>query len=87
MGASVPQILILLTSSFTRLVLIAFILAIPLAWFGMDAWLSNFAFRGQLQIMSFVIGGVLALLIAWITVISQTLKAAMTNPVDSIRYE
>jgi putative ABC transport system permease protein len=87
MGASVPQILILLTSSFTRLVLIAFILAIPLAWFGMDAWLSNFAFRGQLQVMSFAIGGVLALLIAWITVISQTLKAAMTNPVDSIRYE
>jgi len=87
MGASVSQILILLTSGFTRLVIVAFIIAIPVSWYGMDKWLDNFAYRGEMHLTSFLMGGMMALIIAWITVISQTLSAALTNPVNSIRYE
>ena len=87
MGASVAQILMLLTKGFTILVAISFLLAIPAAWFFMDGWLDNFAYRGEIQMTAFIFAGLLALIISWISVASQTFKAAMANPVDSIRYE
>jgi len=87
MGASVIQILVLLTKGFTSLVLISFVLALYPAWYFMDQWLDNCAYRGTIQPTVFVGAGLLAVIIAWITVGSQTLKAASANPVDSIKYE
>jgi putative ABC transport system permease protein len=72
---------------FTRLVLIAFAIAIPLAYYVMDRWLAAFAFRVDLSIWMFAAAGVAALLIAWLTVSYQTFKAALTDPVTSLRYE
>lgn len=87
MGASVAQIITLLTKGFTKLVIIAFLIAIPIAYYFMEMWLQAFAYSGEIQVTAFLYAGILALIIAWITVVSQTLKAALTNPVDSIRYD
>ncbi len=87
MGASVTQVLILLTKGFTKLVIIAFIIAIPITYYFMDMWLQGFAYQGEIHVTAFLYAGIFALIIAWITVGSQTLKAAIANPVDSIRYD
>ncbi|ELR68419.1 putative FtsX-related transmembrane transport protein [Fulvivirga imtechensis AK7] len=87
LGASVLQILVLLTKGFTVLVFIALVLAAPLAYYGMNKWLTGFAYYGALQVWPFVAAGLFAIAIAWITVSYQTIKAARTNPVDSLRYE
>lgn len=87
LGASLIELLIILTKGFTLLVIIAFILAIPLAYFGMDLWLQNFAYVGAIQIWPFIMAGIFAIAIAWLTVSYQTIKAATSNPVDSLKYE
>ena len=87
MGASVPQILGLLTRGFTVLVVISCVLAAPLIYFMMDGWLQNFAYSGGITAGPFVIATFFALLVAWITVSFQTIKAARANPVESLRYE
>jgi len=87
MGASVTELLVLLARSFTILVGIAFLLAVPVAYFGMTEWLNEFAYRLDINIWPFVIGGLLALVIAWLTISYQTLRAAKTNPVESLRHE
>ena len=87
MGATVVQILVLLTKRFTFLVLIGFGLAIPVAWWGMTSWLNTFAYHGDIKVLSILTAGLVAILIAWLTVGLQTLKAARTNPVDSLRNE
>lgn len=87
MGASISQILVLLTRGFTNLVLIGFLIACPLAWYFMDSWLDNFAYQTNLNIWPFLIGGGLALLISLITVSYQSLKAATSNPIDALKYE
>ncbi|WPP48466.1 ABC transporter permease [Catalinimonas niigatensis] len=87
MGASVSQILLLLTRGFSKLVLIAFLLACPLAYFLMSRWLTNFAYYDTLGIGIFLMAGTIALLVAWITVGSQTVRAAIRNPVESLRDE
>ncbi|MCG8309750.1 MAG: ABC transporter permease [Cytophagales bacterium] len=87
MGASVPQILLLLSRNFTMLVVIGFLFAIPVAWFGMDKWLDTFAYHGNISVLSILLAGTLAVLIAWLTVGLQTVKAAKTNPVHALRHE
>lgn len=87
LGASVQQVIVLLSKDFTRLVAIAFILAAPVAYFVMNNWLQDFAYRTPLSPTVFVLAGVLALLIAWLTVSYQAIKAALTNPVEALRYE
>ncbi|MDN5201847.1 ABC transporter permease [Fulvivirgaceae bacterium BMA10] len=87
LGASVGQILMLLTKGFTRLVIIAFIIACPLAWYFMDGWLENFAYQTDFNLLTFAIGGLIAAVIAWLTVSYQSVKAARVNPVESIRQE
>jgi putative ABC transport system permease protein len=77
----------LLSKEFTKLVLIAFVVAAPLAYFGMSRWLQAFAFRITLGPGVFLISGSLALLIAWLTVSFQSIKAALANPVEALRYE
>lgn len=87
MGASVSDILKLLTSDFVKLVAIAFIIAVPIGWVVMDKWLNNFAYHTDLGISVFVFAGVLALLLSIATISWQAIRAAVTNPVDSLRSE
>jgi putative ABC transport system permease protein len=87
LGASVSGVILLLSKDFTKLVLIAFALAVPLAWWMMTEWLAGFAYRMELGIDSFLLAGVAALLIAWVTVSYQSIKAAIVNPVKSLRRE
>ncbi len=87
LGASVTGVVLLLTKDFTKLVLIAFAIAVPFSWWMMDQWLSGFAYRIGLGAGSFIIAGVLALTIAWLTVSYQSIKAAIVNPVRSLRSE
>ena len=81
------QIIVLLSKDFTKLVVIAFLLAAPVAYFVMNKWLQDFAYRTPLNPTVFVLAGVLALMIAWLTVSYQALKAALLNPVEALRYE
>lgn len=87
MGASVIQVVVMLSIEFTKLIAIAFILAVPLAWWGMDTWLSGFYYRTSLGVGIFLIAGGSALLISWLTVSYQSIKAAVVNPVKSLRSE
>ena len=87
LGASGFQLVYLLSATFTRPVLIATAIAVPLAWYGMNEWLSGFAYHISIEWTIFVIAFVAALLIAWITVSFESVKAASTNPVNSLRSE
>ncbi len=87
MGASVGSVVILLSKDFTRLVIISFVLATPLAWWMMDTWLGGFAYRIPLSVDSFLIAGILAFAIAALTVSYQSIKAAVVNPVKSLKSE
>ncbi|MBS1506553.1 MAG: ABC transporter permease [Bacteroidetes bacterium] len=87
MGASVNQIVTMMSAEFVKLVLIAFVIALPLAWYGMTRWLEGFAYRVPVSWMVFVLAGLAALSIALITVSFESVKSAMSNPVDSLRSE
>jgi len=87
MGASVFNVILLLSRDYTRLVIISFLLSVPASYFIMDWWLENFAYKINLGWISFVVGGLMALILSWITVSYQSYKAASVNPVDSLRYE
>jgi putative ABC transport system permease protein len=85
MGASVSQILLLISSRFTMLVVLAFLLASPVAYWLMQGWLESFAYHDQVPWWSFPLAGIVAMLLAWLTIFSQTLKAANSNPVRILR--
>ena len=87
LGATVSQILKLHTTHFLRLVIIAFVIAAPVAWWIADYWLQNFANRIELSFWLFAFAGVISLLIGAITVTLQALNAAMANPIKSLRTE
>ncbi len=87
MGASVFNLSILLSKEFTKLVVIAFIPAAILAWYVSDTWLNSFAYRIDINPLVFVLSGIAAIVIAWLTVSYQSIKAATANPVNSLRYE
>lgn len=87
LGASVPSIVMLFTREFLGLVVIASIIAWPFAYFSMHKWLQNFAYRSSIGIWMFVLSTSLSLIIALITVSYQSIKAAVANPVDALRYE
>ena len=87
LGATVPNIVLLLSKEFLTLVLISNIVAWPIAFYAMNRWLRSFAYRIDLGVGSFVLATILALIIAVITVSYQAVKAALANPIDSIRYE
>ena len=87
MGASVPNIVILLVKEYTKWVLIASLIAWPLAYFVLAKYLENYAYRIDLQIWPFLLSGLLTLSIAIVTVCYQSLRAAFSNPIDSLRYE
>ena len=87
LGATVPNVLVLLLKDFTKWVLLANLIAWPAAWWGMDRWLQSFAYRIDISWPIFLIAGGIALAIALATVSVQATKAALTNPVESLRYE
>ena len=87
LGATVTDILRLLTADFVKLVFIAFLIAIPIGWTLMNSWLNNFAYRTELGVGIFVIAGVIALLLSVLTISWQATRAALTNPVESLRSE
>jgi putative ABC transport system permease protein len=87
LGASVGQLVALLSADFLKLVLIAFVIAVPIAGYIMHRWLEDFAYRIALEWWVFGLAGLAALLIAFLTVSLQSVKAALTNPVKSLRSE
>ena len=87
LGATVSQILRLHTTNFLKLVIIAFLIAAPIAWWTADYWLQNFAYRIELSFWLFAFAGIVSVLIGAITVSSLAIKAAITNPVTSLRTE
>jgi len=88
LGASVVSVILLLSKDFTRMIVLAFVLAIPVAWYVMENWwLQNFAYRIQISVWIILVAGAVAFIIAWLTVSYQSIKAAIRNPVKSLRYE
>lgn len=87
MGASASQLIILMTKDFTMLVMIAFILATPLAWYFAEGWLAGFANRIDIDYSFVIISGVVSLVIALLTISFQSVKAASENPVNAMRLE
>lgn len=87
LGATVPQILLLVSKGFMKLVLIAFAITVPVTWWAMQSWLQDFAYRTSISWMLFGAAGVIVLAIAAGTVSFQAIKAALTNPVKSLRSE
>jgi len=87
LGASVGSIVVLLSINFAKLVGLAFLIAVPIAWFAMDSWLASFAFKIELGIWVFGLAGLITLLIALATVSYQAIAAAIVNPVRSLKSE
>ncbi len=87
LGASLTNIMVLLSREFIKLVVIGFVLAIPIAWYAMNLWLADFAYRIEIGPGIFALAGGAALMIALLTVSWQSIKAALANPVDSLRNE
>jgi len=86
-GASAGSIVVLLSKDFIRLVLLAIVIAVPIAWYAMDRWLQNFAYRIHIAWWIFLLAGAAAVLIALATVSFQAVRAAFSNPVNSLRSE
>ncbi len=86
-GASMANIIRLLYKEFAILIGIAFILAIPVAWYVLSLWLENFAFHIQIGVFAFILGGVMSLAVGMLSISFHILKAASSNPVDAIKYE
>lgn len=86
-GASAIQIILLLSKDFISLVFLAFLIALPIAWWGSHKWLENFEYRTNLTWTLFFSGGLILLVIALITLSIQVVKAALANPVESLRVE
>jgi putative ABC transport system permease protein len=87
LGATVKDVVFLLSKNFVRLVLIANLIAWPLAWLALHRWIQDYAYRIPISWWVFALAGLAALLIALGTVSSLTIKAAMSNPVKSLRTE
>ena len=87
LGSTVGEIVLLLSKDFSKLVILANIVAWPIAWYGMNKWLQNFAYRTEIGYEVFIFSGLIALIIALITVSFRTIKAANSNPVKALKYE
>jgi putative ABC transport system permease protein len=87
LGASVASVTMLLTREFTKWVVLANVIAWPVAYFAMNKWLQNFAYRISMEAWVFVVSGLIVLCIAVLTVSAKAIKTAVSNPADSLRYE
>ena len=87
LGASIPGIILLLSKEFVKWVIVANIIAWPVAYFVMNRWLQNFAYKIKLEIWVFILSALIAFIIALLTVSFQAVKAAAANPVEALKYE
>lgn len=87
LGASVSSIVVLLSKEFGKLILIAFVIATPIAWFGVDWWLKNYTYKAEIGVMVYLLAGVFSFVIAWVTMGYQSIRAASSDPVKSLRSE
>ncbi len=87
LGASVGGIVVLLSKEFGKLILIAFVLAAPLAWCAVNWWLKSYTYKVEIGILVYLLAGVGAFVVAWLTMSYQSMKAALSNPVNSLRSE
>lgn len=87
LGASVSGIVVLLSKEFGKLIVISFVLAAPVAWYGISWWLESYTYKTEVGIMVYVAAGFSAFLIAWLTMSFQSIRAAMANPIKSLRSE
>ena len=87
MGASVSSIVLMLSGYFLKFIFLAFLIAFPLAWFAMDSWLKNYSYRINLTSTPFIIVVLSVSLLALLTVGYQAIKAALINPVKSLKTE
>lgn len=87
LGASVPHILVLLSTEVVILILAANLIAWPVAWIFMGKWLDSFAYHIDMSLLVYLLAAIVAILIALVTVSAQTIRAAMTNPAKTLRYE
>jgi len=87
LGASIPGVVVLLSKEFGKLITAAFIIAAPLAYFAMTAWLNDFAYKTEIGTFTFIFAFTLAFLVALVTVCYHAIKAALANPIESLRYE
>jgi len=87
LGASARRVLLMVSKEFLSLVTIAFIISVPVTWWSMHAWLQDFAYRTDIDIWIFIVAGGAAITIAFLTISVQAIKAAMANPVKSLRTE
>lgn len=87
LGASVQQVLLLVSGEFLSLIVIAFIISIPVTWWAMTKWLQDYAYRVNISVWVFAIAGIVAFFIAIATISFQAIKAALSNPVKSLRTE
>jgi len=87
LGATISSVMLLLSREYTKWVLVANILAWPVAYLGMRKWLQGFAYQVEINILTFILAGLLILVIALLTVSYQAIKAAVANPVEALRHE
>lgn len=87
LGASSKGIILLVNKEFTKLLIIAFLLAVPITWYSMSVWLKEFAFQTEISIWTIALSGGISILVAWITVGYQSFKATTINPVESLKGE
>jgi putative ABC transport system permease protein len=87
LGASVSSIVLLLSREFGKLIVIAFVLATPLAWLAVDWWLQNYTYKVEVGIFVYMLAGTFSFLIAWLTMGYQSIRAATSNPAQSLRSE
>ena len=87
LGATISNIILLVSKEFTKTLVIGLIIASPIAYFAMDRWLDEFAYRIDLDIWTFLLAGLITLFIALVTVSYQAIKAALANPVEALKYE
>jgi putative ABC transport system permease protein len=87
LGASVPGIVVLLSKEFGKLILISFVIALPIAWYGVSWWLTSYTYKTNIGAWVYVLAGVIISVIAVVTMSFQSIKAALANPVKSLRSE
>ena len=87
LGANIAAIAAMISSRFVRLVVLSFAIAVPLTWYGMDKWLNNFAYKINLDWWIFAASGLAVLILATVVTCFHSIKAAKTNPVESLRSE
>jgi len=86
-GARIEEVIVMLNKDFVRWVAVAFVIASPISWYAMNKWLESFAYKTDLSWWIFALAGIIAFIIALITVSWQSWKAATRNPVEALRYE